>query len=176
MFTFLNIFYDNDNTEDDTILTSNDSLAEKNNEDYTILYSKGTKSIVGITDKNLLSGFYRNHLLELIIVNDSGDKLSLVKSVHNSYTNNNIQIFIINNINKIIPYINGKMLFTIKPSNIIITDEQIQRQLSFNFKLNKNAPENSFITIEENNIKLVLFIKVIDNIYSIKELEYHIQI
>lgn len=175
MFNFLNIFYDNDNTEDDTILSSNDSLAGKNNEDYTILYSKGTTSIVGITDKNLLSGIYRNHLLELIIFDDSGNKLSLVKSVHNSYTNNNIQIFIINNINKIIPYINGKMLFTIKPCNII-TDEQIRRQLSFNFKLNKNPPENSFITIEENNIKLVLFIKVIDNIYSIKELEYHIQI
>ena len=176
MFNFLNFFPNKDNTDDNILLSSNDSLAGKNNDEYTILYSNGNTSIVGIPDKHLLPGIYKNHLLELIIFDDSGNKLSLVKSVHNSCTNNNIQIFIINNINKIIPYINGKMIFTIKPYNNIITDEQIQRTLVFKFKLNKNPHENSFITIEENNLKLVLFIQVIDNIYSIKELEYHIQI
>jgi len=175
MFSFLNIFSQKDKFVDNTLLTSNDSLAEKNNEDYTILYSRGNTSIVGIQDKNLLPGIYRNHLLELIIFDDSGNKQTSIKAEHSSYTNSNNQVFIIKNINKVIPFTNGIMLFSIKPYNIIITDKRIQNQFSFKFKLNINAPKNSHIAIEENNNKLLLTVQVIDNIYSIQQLEYHIQ-
>ena len=173
MFDYFNLFSYPKKTVDSTLLSTNDSLADKINEDYTILYSNGTKSIIGIPDQNLLPGIYRNHLLELIIFDYSGNKQYLVKEQHNSYTNINNHIFIIKNINKIIPYTCGKMVFSLKPYNDI-NDERIHAQITFKFKLNGNPPENSYIAIEEKNTKLLLYINVINNIYSIKDIEYHI--
>lgn len=175
MFNFLNLFSKKTQLEDNIILT-NDSLMEKNSEEYTILYNNGKKSIVGIPDKNLIPGIYKNHLLELILFDKSGNNLSLIKKETNSYTNIDTQVFIIKNVNQVIPYTSGKIVFSIKPYNIVITDNIIQHQLHFTFKLNINPPEKSYIAIEEGNRKLLLYIKVIDNIYSIKELEYHISI
>ena len=96
MFSFLNIFSQKDKLVDTTLLTSNDSLAEKNNQDYSILYSRGNTSIVGIQDKNLLPGIYKNHLLELIIFDDSDNNQCLVKAEHSSYTNSNTQAKVTN--------------------------------------------------------------------------------
>lgn len=175
MFNFFNIFSKKENNvNDDTLLSNSDSLADKNNSEYSVLFSNGTNTIMGIPDKNLIPGIYKTHLIELAIHDDYCNKQLIIKKETNSYTNINEEIFIINNINFIIPYTRGKFIFSIKPYNNFVSDNMIENITQFSFKLNENPPKKSYIAIEEKNKKLLLFLTVSNNIYSIKELEYHI--